>query len=204
MLYKTADFSEMIGLNSLSEEQLKLHFGLYEKYVAQTNKIMEKLDEAAAKSEGSLAPETAELRRRLGWEWNGMRLHEYYFENLIKDGSKIDKNSTLSKQIEQDFGSFEAWKKDFINTASLRGNGWAILYFDLEYGRLLNIWVDQHNINHPAGAVPILVIDAWEHAYMVDYKTDRAAYLEKVMTEIDWEIAEERFGLEELVEEDEE
>jgi Fe-Mn family superoxide dismutase len=110
-------------------------------------------------------PEYAELNRRFGWEFNGMRLHEYYFGNLVKGGASLNPNSTLFRQIEEDFGSFENWRTDFTATAALRGIGWTILYYEPIGGRLFNSWVTEHDVGHLAGAVPILALDAFEHAY---------------------------------------
>src|SRR5512143_1526087 len=109
------------------------------------------------KEEKTATPEFAELKRRLGWEFNGMRLHEYYFENL---GGKepLDANGNLGKMIAQSFGSIEAWEKDFRATGAMRGIGWTVLYRDAASGRLINFWVNEHDVAHPAGCTPLLIM----------------------------------------------
>jgi Fe-Mn family superoxide dismutase len=136
-------------------------------------------------------PEYAELKRRLGWEFNGMRLHEYYFENL--GGKKaLDMAGKLSKKLAEDFGSYEAWLQDFKGTGAMRGIGWAILYQDNMSGKLINQWINEHDVGHPAGCVPILILDVFEHAYMVDYGLKRADYIEAFLKNVNWTAAESR------------
>src|SRR3989338_5710732 len=126
MPYTQKDFSKLIGMPGFSETLLKNHFTLYQGYVTNTNKVIEILDQML-KEEKVGIPEYAELKRRLGWEFNGMRLHELYFENLGgKEG--IDKAGKLTKKIAEDFGSYTAWEKDFKAVGSMRGIGWAAMY----------------------------------------------------------------------------
>jgi Fe-Mn family superoxide dismutase len=106
-------------------------------------------------------PEFAELNRRLGWEFNGMRLHEYYFGNMRKGGSAPDKKSELFRKITQEWGSLENWEKDFRSMGVMRGIGWVILYYDPIGDRLFNIWINEHDVGHLSGAVPILVMDVF-------------------------------------------
>jgi len=203
MYYESLDFSEILGVEGLSDELLENHFKLYRGYVEKTNEILSLLDEYAGSDEAKKI-QFVEARRRLGWELNGMRLHEYYFENMTKKPVEFNKESDLYKQIEADFGSFEDWKKDFQAAGMMRGVGWAILYYDLEYGRLLNMWIGEHNSNHLAGGVPLLIMDVWEHAYMVDYGLKKDAYIDAFMKAIDWEMVLARFGesTEEVLEEE--
>lgn len=134
-------------------------------------------------------PEFAELKRRLGWEFNGMRLHEYYFENL-GGKTQLDKNVRLVKKITEDFGSYEAWEKDFKATGTMRGIGWVVLYQDITNGRLINFWINEHDVSHPAGCNPILIMDVFEHAFMLDYGLKRADYIEAFFKNIDWLVVE--------------
>ena len=124
------------------------------------------------------SPEYAELKRRFGWEFDGMRLHEYYFENLGGKGILDTSGRPLYSKIVADFGSYDNWKADFIATGAMRGIGWAVLYLDPQYSRLLNTWINEHDLGHLAGGKPILIMDVFEHAYMIDYLLDRAAYIE--------------------------
>jgi Fe-Mn family superoxide dismutase len=142
--------------------------------------------------EGKMAtPEYAELKRRLGWEFNGMRLHEYYFENL---GGKValDTAGKLAKKLAESFGSYEAWEKDFRATGAMRGIGWAVLYQDPANGRLINFWINEHDVAHPAGCTPILIMDVFEHAFMLDYGLKRADYIEAFFKNLEWKAAEAR------------
>ena len=130
-------------------------------------------------------PQYAELKRRLGWEFDGMRLHELYFENL---GGKamMDKSGKLAVKLAAEFGSMETWEKDFRATGSMRGIGWAILYQDNMSGKFFNQWINEHDGGHPAGCNPVLVMDVFEHAYMLDYGLKRAAYIDAFFKNIDW------------------
>jgi Fe-Mn family superoxide dismutase len=120
-----------------------------------------------------------------------MRLHEYYFENLGGSGP-LDKYGPLGKQMQCDFGSFEAWEKDFRATGAMRGIGWVVMYQDNTNGRLLNFWVNEHDAGHPAGCSPILVMDVFEHAFITDYGLKRADYISSFFKNIDWTSCESR------------
>lgn len=191
MNYQPKNYDHILGIAGLSDQLLKNHFTLYQGYVTNFNKVNDIL--VAMEKEGKFAtPEYAELNRRLGWEFNGMRLHEYYFENLSKEAGVISKDSTLAKKIDAEFGSYEAWEKDFRAMLAMRGIGWVILYHDAQADRLFNVWINEHDAGHFAGCKPILVIDVFEHAYMLDYGIKRADYIEAIMKAIDWETAEQR------------
>lgn len=185
MAYEAKNFESLLGTKGLSDQLLKNHFTLYQGYVTNTNKVAEALG-AMAKEGKTATPEYAELKRRFGWEWNGMRLHEYYFGNLIKDGKALDKNSNLFRKIVEDFGSYENWEKDFKATGAMRGIGWVILYYDGT--RLFNTWINEHDVGHLSGASPLLVMDVFEHAYMIDYGLKKADYIEAFFRAIDWTI----------------
>lgn len=190
MAYTAKDYTGLIGMAGFSEILLKNHFTLYQGYVTNTNKVLDALD-AMLKEGKTAVPEYAELKRRLGWEFNGMRLHEYYFDNL---GGKtgIDQNGKLAKKLAENFGSYEAWEKDFKAVGSMRGIGWAVLYQDTMSGRLINFWINEHDISHPAGGVPLLIMDVFEHAFMLDYGLKRADYIEAFFNNINWATAEAR------------
>lgn len=180
------------GFEGISQEQLEQHFKLYQGYVANTNKLNATLAQQLTEGkEGT--PDYNEQKRRFGFEYSGMRLHEYYFGNLKPQGSQLAAGSALRRQIEQDFGSYEAWERDFKATGLMRGIGWAVLYQDPMTKRLQNFWVSDHENGHPAGFLPILVMDVWEHAFTVDFKpTEKAKYIEAFFANIDWQAAEAR------------
>lgn len=190
MPYAAKDYGKLIGMSGFSETLLKNHFTLYQGYVTNTNKALDVLAQML-KDTKTGTPEYAELKRRCGWEFNGMRLHEYYFENL---GGKtpLDKYGALGKQMQCDFGSVEEWEKDFRATGAMRGIGWAVLYQDNLSQRLFNFWINEHDAGHPAGCVPVLIMDVFEHAFMIDYGLKRADYIESFFKNIDWKAAEAR------------
>jgi superoxide dismutase, Fe-Mn family len=177
-----------LGMEGFSDTLLKNHFTLYQGYVTNTNKLIEILPTKAG------TPEYAELKRRFGWEFNGMRLHELYFGNLKKGGVAIDKSSAIAKKIIEDFGSLENWEKDFRAIGAMRGIGWVVLYYDLSGKKLFNCWVNEHDAGHLSGAVPLLVMDVFEHAYMTDYGLKRADYINAFFKSIDWKEAGTRFA----------
>ncbi len=189
MTYAVNDYARLIGMPGFGETLLKNHFTLYQGYVTNTNKLLDTLDQMA-KDGKTATPEFAELKRRLGWEFNGMRLHEYYFENL--GGSGIKKDGALAKKLADSFGSVDAWEKDFRATGAMRGIGWVVLYQDTASGRMINFWVNEHDVSHPAGCTPILIMDVFEHAFMLDYGLKRADYIEAFFKNINWAAAESR------------
>lgn len=190
MAYTAKDYAKLFGMVGFSEALLKNHFILYQGYVTNTNKVMGTLEQML-KEEKTATPEFAELKRRLGWEFNGMRLHEYYFDTLGGNGV-VDSNSRLARKKIEDFGSIEAWLKDFRAVGAMRGIGWAVLYQDNVNGRLSNCWINEHDAGHPAGCTPILVMDVFEHAFMLDYGLKRADYIEAFFKNIDWKAVEAR------------
>lgn len=190
MAYTAKDYSSLIGMEGFSETLLKNHFTLYQGYVTNTNKLLDLL--AAMLKEGKVGtPEYAELKRRMGFEFNGMRLHEYYFGNLGGKGA-LNKSGKLGRKLAEDFGSYEDWEKDFKGTGTMRGIGWTILYQDNETKKLINQWINEHEAGHPAGCIPILVMDVFEHAFMTDYGLKRADYIEAFFKNINWDVVEAR------------
>ena len=190
MAYEAKDYSKLIGMEGFSETLLKNHFTLYQGYVTNTNKLMDML--ASMLKEGKVGtPEYAELKRRMGWEFNGMRLHEYYFDNL---GGKaaLDKSGKLAKKLAENFGGYEDWERDFRGTGAMRGIGWVILYQDNVAGKLFNQWINEHDIGHPAGCAPILIMDVFEHAFITDYGLKRADYIEAFFRNVNWPAVESR------------
>lgn len=189
--YKARDFSYLVGTPGFSENALKLHFALYEGYVKNTNLLLEKMDEMVSQGK-SQTPEFSELKRRFGFEFNGMRLHEYYFSSLGGNGLP-NRESDLYKAIVASFGSFENWQKDFVSTAMSRGIGWALLCYDEIQDRLINVWINEHHVGHLAGCRVIFPLDLFEHAFIVDYGLDKKTYVDTVLKAINWKVLEERF-----------
>jgi Fe-Mn family superoxide dismutase len=192
MSYSARDYGNLIGMKGFSETLLKNHFTLYQGYVTNTNKLTDLLGQMLKEGKTG-TPEYAELKRRMGFEFNGMRLHEYYFENL---GGKtpLDKAPALAKKLADAFGGQENWLKDFKATGSMRGIGWAILYQDGMTGILFNQWINEHETGHLAGCRPLLVMDVFEHAFMIDYGLKRADYIEVFFNNVNWTAVEGRLG----------
>ena len=193
MTYNAKDYNRLIGMEGFSDTLLKNHFTLYQGYVTNTNKFSDSLSQLLKEGKTG-TPEYAELKRRFGWEFNGMRLHEYYFENLGGKGG-INKTGKLYQKLVQSFGSYEAWEKDFKATGTMRGIGWAVLYQDILSGNFINFWINEHDVGHPSGGMPILIMDVFEHAFMIDYGLKRADYIESFFKNIQWEETEKRLLL---------
>jgi len=190
LAYEAKSYERLIGIPGFSETLLRNHFTLYQGYVTNTNKLLELLAQMA--KDGKIGtPEYAELKRRMGFEWDGMRLHEYYFENLGGKGD-LAQSSKFRDKVAAGFGSYEAWEADFRGTGAMRGIGWAILYQDGASGALINQWINEHQNNHLAGCTPILVMDVFEHAFLLDYGLKRADYIEAFFRNISREAVEAR------------
>jgi superoxide dismutase, Fe-Mn family len=193
----TARQFNLSGLNGISDETLEMHFKLYEGYVKETNKLTEKISEFI--SDGNVdqeeMPAYSELTRRLGFEYNGMVLHEYYFDNLKSGGGSGDpaSNTQFAQAAASTFGSYEIWKADFVGIGKMRGVGWAICNQNPANGRISNHWITLHETGNVAGFNPVLVMDVWEHAYLLDYKpAERPKYIEAFFSNIDWSMVEQR------------
>jgi Fe-Mn family superoxide dismutase len=190
--YEAQDFSKLKGMAGFSDKLLDLHFTLYQGYVKNTNLLMEQLQQLATQNQTG-SPAYAELKRRLGWEFNGMRLHELYFGNLGGKES-LKKDSQLMKRLEENFGSYDSWAADFKGTGAMRGIGWVVLYEDPKSGRLINFWINEHDVGHPAGGNPLLVMDVFEHAFLTDYGLKRGDYIQAFFQNINWPAVETRLG----------
>jgi len=186
------------GLNGISDKTLEMHFKLYEGYVKETNRLTEAIADILrdGRVEQEEMPAYSELKRRLGFEYNGMVLHEHYFGNLKKDGAQDPAgNSDFRRAAESSFGSYDLWKTDFASVGKMRGVGWAICYLDPLRGQVSNHWVTLHEVGNVAGFVPVLVMDVWEHAFLLDYKpADRPKYIDAFFSNLNWQAVEERLS----------
>jgi len=194
--YQAKEFN-LSGLNGISDRTLEMHFKLYEGYVSNTNTLTEKIAELLfdGRVDQEEMPAYSELTRRLGFEYNGMVLHEYYFGNMKKGSTTTDpeKTSGFFGAAEESFGSYDIWKADFVSVGKMRGVGWAVCYQNPSNGRLSNHWITLHEVGNVAGFVPVLVLDVWEHAFLLDYKpADRPRYIEAFFSNIDWAACEQR------------
>ncbi len=196
-VYKARQW-DLSGLTGISDETLAMHFKLYEGYVTNTNTLNEKI--AGLIGGGELDPANmalfSELRRRYGFEYNGMVLHEYYFDNMVKHGTGDPNAGTeFRAAAEKSFGSYEVWKADFVATGKMRGVGWAATYQDPATGDISNHWIDLHETGNVAGYRPILIMDVWEHAFIRDYApADRPKYIESFFSNINWDMVSSRLA----------
>jgi Fe-Mn family superoxide dismutase len=192
--YEPRQFPRLKGLSGISDEVLKNHLELYQGYVKNVNTLNEQL--GALLREGKAAgtnPAYAEMTRRLSFEYSGMVLHEYYFENVAPEPEPLSKDSALGRQLAASYGSVDAWLSDFKAVATMRGVGWAIAFQDPASKSIRNSWVTLHEDGNLPGYRPIVVMDAWEHAFVPDYKpTERAKYVEAYLRNLDYRACEGR------------
>ena len=197
-IYKPKSFN-LSGLDGISDKTLEMHFKLYEGYVTNTNTLTERI--AAILSDGKVdqeeMPAYSELTRRLGFEYNGMVLHEYYFANMKRQGGgDASRGSKFREAVERSYPSYDIWKTDFTGIGKMRGVGWAICYLDPNSGHISNHWITLHETGNVSGFVPLLVMDVWEHAYLLDYKpADRPQYIEAFLSNVDWSSVDARMSV---------
>ena len=193
MAYEPKNFDNLIGkVQGLSEAQLKAHFGLYQGYVKKLNEIWDKLGKADRATANYSFSEYSELRRREPVAYNGTFLHELYFSNLIKDGEPAP---GLKKAIETGFGSFDAWVAD-TKACLMSAHGWTLTVYDWNLNRVANQLVQsEHHVGLWPNCTVLVAIDAWEHAYMIDYGTKKPDYVANVMNALNWKAINERFSM---------
>lgn len=194
MTYQAKDYSHLLGLKGFSDHLLKNHFKLYEGYVKNANQQMEVLKESYSKNEKVSDVSLCEIKRRLSFELNGVHLHEYYFENMaLGEGGKLNRETFLYKKISRDFGSYAAWEANFKNLGMTRGVGWVVMIYDSSFDMLMNTWVDEHHLGHVTSATPVLVMDLWEHAMLLDYGSDREKYIDAFFHVVHWKQVSKRY-----------
>jgi Fe-Mn family superoxide dismutase len=189
---KTFDLSDLTGI---SNQTLEMHFKLYEGYVTNTNVLTERISAMLAdgKVDQEEMPAYSELTRRLGFEYNGMVLHEYYFGNMKRQGGGEAPRGTFRDAVERSYPSYDIWKTDFAGVGKMRGVGWAVCYLNPNNGAISNHWITLHETGNISGFVPLLVMDVWEHAFLLDYKpAERPKYIDAFMANIDWDSVEGR------------
>ncbi len=176
-------------LKNISKKTIEEHLKLYAGYVKHTNLIHEKIESLSDEDVYTIG----ELRRRLGFEFDGMRNHEYYFEQFENGACDANKDSNLFKEIEKVWGSYDAWILEFKKLAMTRGVGWAFLYKDEENGNLLHAWIGEQQQGHLTGLKPLLVLDMWEHSYMLDVApSEKKKYIDAFFENLNWSVCENR------------
>jgi Fe-Mn family superoxide dismutase len=180
-------------LKGISKRAVEEHLKLYAGYVKFSNTILEKITEYKQDSENN-AYALAELQRRFGFEFNGMRNHEYYFASLEGGANTLSVKSELRKAIEKDFGSFETWLSAFTAIALTRGIGWAMLYYDPKTQKLTQAWVDEHHMGQLGSLPLVLGLDMWEHAFLFDYSpADKKKYITAFFENLNWNVIEKNY-----------
>lgn len=189
----TAKTFTIPALAGISEKTITEHLKLYEGYVKHVNLIDEKSVEMGADVEKN-SYALSEIRRRLGFEFGGMKNHEYYFSQL-EGGAHALGDGSLKTMITAEWGSYDAWLAKFSQMAMTRGIGWAMLYVDTDTKQLVHAWVDEQHLGQLATADIILALDMWEHSYMLDYvPSEKKKYIEAFFANLNWKVCEERFA----------
>ena len=182
--YAEKDFSALRGLKDIPDSLIEAHLKLYSGYVKNTNLLRQHL---ATAEPGSL--EWCEMQRRMGFELNGLRLHELYFSNLCPGGAAASRETT--EFLDESWKSYDVWERDFRAVGAMRGVGWAILYRDPITNALSNHWITLHQEGHPAGFNPILIMDVWEHSFT---GMERAQYIDAFFMNLNWDEVEVRLN----------
>jgi Fe-Mn family superoxide dismutase len=177
----------------LSKANKNNHVELYHQYIEDFNRISAELDTADRSNAGSNNSEYRELKNDETYNMNAIYLHELYFSNISDLHSEIGMDSIAYMRLSRDFGSFDAWQKDFIACCTASRCGWAITYFNTYLQRYMNCSIDLHSVNVPFGAYPIIVMDVWQHAYYRDYLKDVKTYTYAMMKQLDWNVIGKRF-----------
>lgn len=181
-------------LKGISQKSIEEHLKLYSGYVKHTNHILEKIAELSADADANKY-EIGELRRRFGFEFDGMRNHEYYFASLEGGAAELAADGGLHKAIEARWGSFDAWLAEFKLMAKTRGIGWAILYYDHFADTTLNAWIDEQQLGHLTGLQPILALDMWEHSFVGDYwPSGKGQYIDDFFENLNWGVIEDNYS----------
>ncbi|HCC34012.1 MAG TPA: superoxide dismutase [Clostridiales bacterium] len=180
------------AVEGFSKRQLEEHHGvLYIGYVNKLNEIRRLQGEADHSKANQTYSDLRALKVEESFALNGIKLHEYYFDNIGGLGGRA--HGRALELIQRDFGSFEMWQTDF-KASGLALRGWVVLAYDPYDGRLHNFGSDSHNLGPIWDAVPVLVMDTYEHAYMIDYGVKRPPYIEAFMKVIDWDVVNERLA----------
>ncbi len=186
---KTFDLPELSGI---SKKQVDVHLALYQGYVKHTNLILEKIEKLRAEDATENAYLINELRRRLGFEFDGMRMHEYYFDQL-EGGAAAITTGTFATLAEEKYGSWDSFISHLHEVAGTRGIGWVVVYYDQNINSLHTAFVNDHELGQLSGLPIMLAIDLWEHAFMVDYvPAEKKTYVEAFLANVNWSVVEAR------------
>ena len=174
---------ELYELEGISREAVEAHYKLYEGYVGKRNEILAKLADVDLEAGNQVYSEIRALKVDLSFAIGGVKNHEIYFEHLGGEGG--DPGGPIGDLIERDFGSAADWRAD-LKATGMGGRGWAWTAYDWDEGRLFNYIGDAQNTYPIWNATPLVALDVYEHAYFLDYRTDRAAYIDAFFENLDW------------------
>lgn len=192
MTYTPCTFN-LPELKGLSKKQIDVHLALYEGYVKHVNLILEKIQKLREEDAEGNSFVMNELRRRLGFEFNGMRMHEYYFKQFEGGPLPVDSEGSLMKVATEKYGGWDQFIAHIKEVAGTRGIGWVVVYFDAVASTLHTAFVNDHELGQLAGLPIILAVDLWEHAYMVDYvPAEKKNYIEAFLENVNWDVVEKR------------
>lgn len=195
MQYSAKKFN-LPTLSGISEKQVEVHLGLYEGYVKHLNLLREQITDLETLNREKYAYAVMELRRRLGFEFNGMRMHEFYFSQWEGGATDELRDGALASTLAKKYGSWESFLEHFKTVGMSRGIGWTILYADQQKETVHTAWITDHELGQLGGLPIILALDIWEHAFMVDYlPSEKKQYIEAFLKNLNWSVVEERFVL---------
>ena len=179
---------ELLELDGISRATIEAHYKLYEGYVNKRNEIMTKLDGVDLASANQVYSEVRALKVELSFAVGGIKNHEIYFDHLGGDGG--DPDGVFGQLVARDFGSADDWRRD-LKATGMGGRGWAWTAYDWDEHRLFNYIGDTQNTFPIWNATPLVALDVYEHAYFIDYQTDRASYIEAFFANLDWDVVNE-------------
>ncbi len=184
--------SHSLRTEKLSDATKQAHDKLYKGYVEAFNKVTTGLVAAERQDVKSTASSYRSLKTDETYNFNGIKLHELYFNNISDVDSEIRVDSLPYVRLSRDWGTFEAWQEDFLAVCMASRNGWGLTVYEPYRNVYMNVLIDSHDTNIPVGCIPVLVMDMWEHAYFKDYLTEKRDYLFAMMKELNWDVIEAR------------
>ena len=182
-------------LEGISEKQLEVHIGLYKGYVKHINILREQIADLSKQDAEKYAFAIESARRRLGFEFNGMRMHELYFEQWEGGATDTPQENALATAVAEKYGNWDAFIAHFTSTAMSRGSGWTTLGWDKKAQQPHVWWTADHELGMLADVDIILTADMWEHAYMVDYvPAEKAQHVAAFLKNLNWDVVTKRFA----------
>jgi Fe-Mn family superoxide dismutase len=175
----------LLELDGISRQTIEAHYKLYQGYVAKRNEILGKLAEIDVSAANQVYSDIRALKVDLTFAVGGVKNHEIYFAHLGGDGG--DPEGPIGTLVRRDFGSIDAWRAD-LKATGMAGRGWAWTAYDWDESRLFNYVGDAQNTFPIWNASPLVALDVYEHAYFLDYQTDRGAYIDAFFDNLDWTV----------------